>query len=109
TLSTPLYVQMLGRGTRLYPGKTDGLLLDMVGVSTRHSVLTAAALFDVDSATLAQRPLTEAVAARARALADPTAVTPDGTLVATAVDLFHARPLHWVHTQRGAWVLALGQ
>ena len=30
-------------------------------------------------------------------------------LVAAAVDLFRARPLHWVQTQRGAWVLALGQ
>jgi hypothetical protein len=25
------------------------------------------------------------------------------------VDLFRARPLHWVQTQRGAWVLTLGQ
>jgi len=110
TLSTPLYVQMLGRGTRLYPGKTDCLLLDVVGVSMRHSVLTSAALFDVDPATLARRSLTEAVAARARAMTDATAAEPpDGTLVAAAVDLFRARPLHWVQTQRGAWVLALGQ
>ena len=110
TLSTPLYVQMLGRGTRLYPGKTDCLLLDVVGASTRHTVLTTAALFDVDPATLAQRPLTEAVAARACAAAAPLAAEPPtGTLVAAAVDLFRARPLHWVQTQRGAWVLTLGQ
>jgi ATP-dependent helicase IRC3 len=35
TQSLPLYQQMLGRGTRTYPGKTDCLLLDVVGVSTR--------------------------------------------------------------------------
>ena len=64
TLSKPLYIQMLGRGTRLYPGKTDCLILDVVGASTRHALLTTATLFDVDPATLAQRALTAAVAAR---------------------------------------------
>src|SRR3989441_5368638 len=34
TQSLPLYQQMLGRGTRIYPGKTDCLILDVVGVST---------------------------------------------------------------------------
>ena len=33
TQSAPLYQQMLGRGTRTYPGKTDCLVLDVVGVS----------------------------------------------------------------------------
>jgi ATP-dependent helicase IRC3 len=34
TQSALLYQQMLGRGTRTYPGKTDCLVLDVVGVST---------------------------------------------------------------------------
>lgn len=110
TLSKPLYIQMLGRGTRLYPGKTDCLILDVVGASTRHALLTTAALFDVDPAMLAPRALTAAVAARPRAAPDMTPVAPPpGTLVAASVDLFRARPLHWVQTQRGAWVLTLGQ
>ena len=110
TLSKTLYTQMVGRGTRLYPGKTDCLILDVVGASTRHALLTAARLFDVDPAALAQRALTEAVAARVRTTpTPPLAEPPEGTLVATAVDVFRARPLHWVQTQRGAWVLALGQ
>jgi len=108
TLSQPLYIQMLGRGTRLYPGKTDCLILDVVGASTRHTVLTTAALFDVDPAALAQQALTAAVATRAPAAPAAAAILP-GTLVAASVDLFRARPLHWVQTQRGAWVLALGQ
>ena len=45
TQSLPLYQQMLGRGTRTYPGKTDCLLLDVVGVSTQHTLHTAATLF----------------------------------------------------------------
>ncbi len=36
TLSTGLYVQMLGRGTRLSPGKKDCLVLDFSGNVRRH-------------------------------------------------------------------------
>src|SRR5207248_11657384 len=36
TQSAVLYQQMLGRGTRIYPGKTDCLILDVVGVSKQH-------------------------------------------------------------------------
>lgn len=34
-----LYVQMVGRGTRLYPGKADLLVLDVVGASNRHELV----------------------------------------------------------------------
>lgn len=35
-----LYVQMVGRGTRTHPGKTDLLVLDVVGASERHELIT---------------------------------------------------------------------
>ena len=59
TQSALLYQQMLGRGTRTYPGKTDCLLLDVVGVSTRHTLHTAATLFGCDGARLAQQSVLE--------------------------------------------------
>jgi superfamily II DNA or RNA helicase len=34
-----LYVQMVGRGTRIYPGKKDLLVLDIVGASNRHELV----------------------------------------------------------------------
>lgn len=34
-----LYVQMVGRGTRLHPGKKDLLVLDIVGASQRHELI----------------------------------------------------------------------
>jgi hypothetical protein len=34
-----LYVQMVGRGTRLHPGKKDLLVLDIVGASNRHELV----------------------------------------------------------------------
>lgn len=36
TKSRALYSQMIGRGTRLFPGKTDCMLLDFVGLVGRH-------------------------------------------------------------------------
>jgi DNA repair protein RadD len=41
TLSTGLYVQMLGRGTRLAPGKADCLVLDFAGNVRRHGPVDA--------------------------------------------------------------------
>jgi superfamily II DNA or RNA helicase len=34
-----LYVQMVGRGTRLCPGKKDLLIIDVVGASNRHELI----------------------------------------------------------------------
>jgi DNA repair protein RadD len=41
TLSTGLYVQMLGRGTRLAPGKSNCLVLDFSGNVRRHGPVDA--------------------------------------------------------------------
>jgi superfamily II DNA or RNA helicase len=38
TESQGLYVQMVGRVLRLHPGKTDALVMDVVGVAGRHSL-----------------------------------------------------------------------
>jgi superfamily II DNA or RNA helicase len=34
-----LYVQMVGRGTRLFPGKKDLMVIDIVGASERHELI----------------------------------------------------------------------
>ena len=107
TQSLPLYQQMLGRGTRIYPGKTDCLLLDVVGVSTRHTLHTAATLFGCAPATLARQSVLEVLAARERQARQP-AEGVAGTLRSTPVDLFARRTLRWVQTRQGAWVLSLG-
>ncbi len=39
TKSRALYTQMIGRGTRLFPGKADCLVLDFVGNSGRHKLV----------------------------------------------------------------------
>lgn len=48
TLSKSLYIQCVGRGLRVAPGKTDCLLVDMVGVSSRHTLIQAPAIFGIE-------------------------------------------------------------
>lgn len=107
TQSAVLYQQMLGRGTRPYLRKTDCLVLDVVGVSTRHTLHTAATLFGCDAARLARQSVLEMLDRPARQ--DQEEDSPlAGTLRSTPVDLFARRALRWVQTRHGAWVLSLG-
>ena len=45
TKSTLLYTQMIGRGTRTYPGKEDCLILDVSCISTEHDLVSFPSLF----------------------------------------------------------------
>ena len=46
TSSHTLYVQMAGRGTRLSPGKANLLIIDFVGATKRHELITRVDLGD---------------------------------------------------------------
>jgi superfamily II DNA or RNA helicase len=48
TLNAGLYIQMVGRVLRPYPGKADALVLDVVGASERHALATMVDLFGDD-------------------------------------------------------------
>jgi superfamily II DNA or RNA helicase len=48
TKSKPLYVQMVGRGTRPAPGKQDCLVIDVVGVTERHDLTVLPVLFGME-------------------------------------------------------------
>ena len=55
--------------------------------------------------------LSEAVAARdeeERIISEGVLGYADGELVAVNVDLFRSRPLNWIQTRAGTWVLGLG-
>lgn len=45
TKSRALFTQMIGRGTRKHPDKSDLLVLDVVGASHEHSLVTVPSLF----------------------------------------------------------------
>lgn len=106
TRSTGLYQQMLGRGTRPHPGKADCLVLDLVGSTTRHDLVTAADLLGLDPSELENgRTVTEALEARQRV---PGMVDASGELVARAVNLFQRRPPHWLNVD-GRYLLTVDQ
>jgi superfamily II DNA or RNA helicase len=54
TKSKSLYIQMIGRGTRLHPGKPDCLVLDLVGVSNHHDLYTVDRLAGLTVAEMAK-------------------------------------------------------
>jgi ATP-dependent helicase IRC3 len=114
TRSRPTYVQMVGRGTRLYPGKPDCLILDVVGIATRHDLSTMATLFqlDEDSPELQEKGVMSALAARdskdgaSRKPAEDESA--DGRLVSVDVQLFAERAFAWV-AAGARYVLGLGE
>jgi len=97
---------MVGRGTRRFPGKDYCLILDVVGATSRHDLVTAATLFGVPAAGVINESVVEAVAAMQRAEDERAA---QGQLITRTVDLFCARPLHWVPAGAGRFALAIGE
>lgn len=55
TQSEALYVQMVGRGLRLWPGKKKLTLIDCVGVTGKASLCTAPSLLGVDMSLIPPR------------------------------------------------------
>ena len=56
TKSRSLYCQQIGRGLRLFDGKTDCLILDYVDVASRHSLVSAWKFFGHDAAPANELP-----------------------------------------------------
>jgi ATP-dependent helicase IRC3 len=107
TRSRILYVQMIGRGTRTFPNKSDCLVVDLVGATERFDLLTLPRLFGLgDAQGLEGRTVVEALE-RERPAAAPVA-TPEVPLVAEEVDLFREREkLRWVAVGE-RWALTTG-
>lgn len=59
TQSESLYCQMVGRGTRLYPGKEKLVLIDCVGVTGKASLCTAPSLLGIDMSSVPARKADE--------------------------------------------------
>jgi ATP-dependent helicase IRC3 len=106
TQSSPLYRQMIGRGLRRYPGKITCLILDVVGASTRHDLITTATLLGLDLKGTVQTSVIAAVEEREAAEAE---VALAGKLVAQRVDLFRTAPFGWITVSPLRFVLPMGQ
>ncbi|MEU5339361.1 DEAD/DEAH box helicase [Streptomyces sp. NPDC020766] len=105
TKSASLYVQMVGRVLRPWPGKRDALVLDVMGASTRHKLATLADLTEREVAVDDDESLAAAV------LDDDPDAYPG--LRAVAVDwqdisLFDESPVRWLRTRGGTWFIPAG-
>jgi hypothetical protein len=118
TLSPILYAQMIGRGSRLAPGKTDCLVLDLAGATDRHDLsalerqrvpMSLGALANVvldDGASLLDTALKD----RTRRERLAVLLGEHGRLVGEDVSLFGRRQLRWLTLPgpRPAYVLGIG-
>lgn len=104
TQSKPLMIQKVGRGLRLYPGKDDCLVVDMVGASKRNTMVQAAVLFGI-------RPDPEE---KPRAIALDPFSDPDEywkQRILSQIKGVAAAPrskLRWVPSETGGWLLDAG-
>lgn len=106
TKSRPLYTQMIGRGTRPFPKKADCLIIDLVGASKRHKLITAATLFGLELLGMEDgESIAEAAGRQENALAVQQA---HGRLVAETVNLFEDRELKWIASNANRYVLSVG-
>lgn len=113
TKSRSLYQQMAGRGLRTAPGKTDCLLIDVVGVTESHDLQSSASLAGIDFARKLKgdrevedddgETMLEAMAKQDRLFNDPVT----GRLIAVPVDIFRRSKLAWSRAGAGAWSLAV--
>jgi ATP-dependent helicase IRC3 len=101
TQSQPFYAQMVGRGTRPFPGKDDCLILDVVGASIRHDLVTLPHLFGGEVRDEARAAIERGTGVR-EAL-DQSPLTGD-----LQRDTIRERKFSWVGLRSG-WVLSLGK
>lgn len=117
TMSGSLYQQMVGRGLRMHPGKTDCLVLDFCGVAGRHGLATLVSLNgaprpdDVPDDLLIYEQDDVVDPAGDESDAEPTEREPyaDGDTVHELFDLFGESHSNWLRTPGGTWFIPAGQ
>jgi hypothetical protein len=103
-----LYVQCVGRVLRLHPGKERALVLDLVGVTSKHSLVSPVQLFGDDADEIERDVLDMERDDVEEAAGDEPAHLLDGPLEAEEVDLFHGSQSAWLRTHDGTWFLPAG-
>lgn len=120
TTSASLYTQMVGRVLRPYPGQTEALLLDVVGVTGRHKL---ASLVDLigdktkilgkEEESLADLLLTseglEFEEEEGSGGRRPITFQEGDEYEAIDVDLFRRSHAAWLQTSSGVWFLPAGK
>jgi len=91
TKSATLYEQMTGRGLRLFPGKDDCLILDMVDISRKHSLMAAPVLYGLPPLINAKGQRLDVLEADIAALRDEHAGVDLDAILSSLTDLDQLR------------------
>ncbi len=106
TKSAPLFMQMLGRGMRPFPGKADCLILDLVGATARHSLQTVGSIVGLpDGALTGNTSVREAFASCMHREESPQL---RDHLLEKEANLFRRGRSHWLQYDK-LFVLAAGE
>jgi hypothetical protein len=102
TKSRVMYQQMIGRGTRTYFGKSDCLILDLVGAEESAGLVTFESLFG-----LSQRSAEGGLLDLLRSVQGQT----EAGIVGAQIEVVERGRLHWVEDRRpegSRWLLSAG-
>jgi hypothetical protein len=115
TTHVGLYVQMVGRVLRTYPGKTEAIVLDVVGASVRHRLAGLTDLIGERDSAERSDDDAEPVDGELLDLDEPEPRPKrdrgwlDGFLISEEIDLFHGQRARWQRTYGGHWFAPYGK
>ncbi|MFD3498810.1 DEAD/DEAH box helicase [Streptomyces sp. NPDC058678] len=103
TKSAGLYCQMAGRALRLFDGKKDALILDVMGASTRHKL---ASIVDLTGREVVMQDEDQTLREAVREAEEKAQRKLDLSRVQVEeIDLFHGSSVRWLKTESGVWFI----
>ncbi|OGS08274.1 MAG: hypothetical protein A2270_10610 [Elusimicrobia bacterium RIFOXYA12_FULL_51_18] len=102
TQSKTLYLQMIGRGTRIFPAKEDCLIIDLAGASEKHKLIQAPALFGLDPEAAGDSTVTEALEVKDR---EDALVS---SLITANRSVHGPRRFHWITASNAFYAASAG-
>ncbi len=107
TKSSVLYTQMVGRGTRIFPGKSDCLILDFADVAGHHKIMQVPNLVGLrDEHNLDGRHTVTELVDRER---ESKSLYGAGKgIAASEIDIFDRSKFHWLQVGKDTFLLNLG-
>lgn len=103
TKSAGLYCQMAGRALRLFKGKKDALILDVMGASTRHKL---ASIVDLTGREVVMQDEEQTLREAVRDAEEKSKRVLDlSSVQVEEIDLFHSSSVRWLKTPSGVWFI----
>lgn len=105
TENPALFQQMVGRISRLFPGKTEGLVLDLVGATRRNNLSSLEDLSETKVVLHSNESLREAYERELREEKNIVSDVLKGNTTSKVVSLFQSSSNVWLQTPGGRWFI----